>query len=84
MSAAATRLMGLFFGTDHIAFDATTDAAELRGVTHHFDRLSDASEEAGLSRIYGGIHFYFSHTDGTASGQRLAEFVFATAFKPAR
>jgi hypothetical protein len=34
--------------------------------------LSDAAEQAGLSRRYGGIHFQQGDLDGRALGQRVA------------
>jgi hypothetical protein len=52
--SAATVLAG-FFGTDAIAFTTTTDG--LPGVTRSFPGFSAAADEAGTSRLYGGIHF---------------------------
>ncbi len=83
-SAAAARLLALYYGTDAIPIDVTTDARVQPGETRHFDRLSDAAEEAGLSRIYGGIHFYFAHADAAAAGRRVAELVFAQRLRPVR
>ena len=83
-SAAAARALAMFYGTDAIALDVTTRAASLPGMSRHFDLLSDAAEEAGLSRIYGGIHFYFSHIDAAATGRRVAEFIFAQRLQPAK
>ena len=57
-----------------IAFSTTSDG--LPGVTRSFDRLSQAAEEAGQSRIYGGIHWQFDNQVGLASGRALGEHVF--------
>lgn len=76
-SAAAARTMELVFGRDDIAFETGTRARALPGVTRRFDRLSAAAEEAGLSRIYGGIHFYFSHRAATDMGREVADTVVA-------
>jgi hypothetical protein len=81
-SAAATALC-LFFGDDQVAFTARTDAPGLHGVTRRFTSFSAAADEAGMSRIYGGIHFRFSHLDGNAAGRRLAHYVFDNYFQPA-
>ena len=80
-----------FYGTDHIAFTFVSD--ELNGVTRDHDgnirpllprsftSLSEAEEENGQSRIYLGIHWSFDKTEGIAQGRRVADYVFAHAFR---
>lgn len=80
-SSAAARVIALFFGTDQIAFDTTSDG--LPGVTRSFDSLSEAAEEAGQSRVYGGIHWQFDNQEGLASGRALGEHVFYDTLRPA-
>lgn len=80
-SGAAARILALLFGTDQIAFSTTSDA--LPGVTRSFDRLSQAAEEAGRSRIYGGIHWEFDNQTGLSSGRALADHVFFSLLRPA-
>ena len=75
-------ILARFFGGDRMDFNARTDAPRLRGVVRHFASFSAAAEEAGMSRIYGGIHFRFSHLDGAAAGDRLARYVFDNFFRP--
>ena len=41
--------------------------------------FSDASNEAGLSRRYGGIHFYSGDIHGRAIGRQVAEYVYSKA-----
>ncbi len=43
-----------------------------------FASFSEAADEAGMSRIYGGIHFNFDNTVGLASGRALGSYVFST------
>lgn len=40
-----------------------------------FDNYWDAAEDAGRSRIYGGLHFDFSNQDGLALGRTVATYV---------
>jgi len=40
-------------------------------VTHTFRSFRAAAEEAGMSRIYGGIHFSFDNRDGLALGRAI-------------
>ncbi len=79
-SSAAARVLALFFGTDQIAFNTTSDG--LPGVQRSFTRLSQAAEEAGQSRIYGGIHWQFDNQVGLSSGRALGDHVFYTLFAP--
>jgi hypothetical protein len=37
-----------------------------------FDRIYAAAEEAGVSRIYGGIHFRSANLEGQAQGRCVA------------
>ncbi|HEX7183923.1 MAG TPA: vanadium-dependent haloperoxidase [Thermoanaerobaculia bacterium] len=73
-SGSAARILELFFGTDTISFTTTSDG--LPGVQRSFTSFSRAAEEAGQSRIYGGIHWQFDNKQGLASGRTLAEHVF--------
>lgn len=81
-SAAATRILERFFGTDEIAFDATSDG--LPGTIHHFDRLSDARREVGMSRVWGGIHTMTDNLEGQKAGLKVADWVFDHALQPAQ
>jgi len=81
-----------FYGTDRIAFTFVSD--EFDGVTQDdegntrplivrsFERLSEAEEENGQSRIYLGIHWEFDKVQGIAQGRRVANHVFDNAFRP--
>jgi len=67
-------LLAHFFGSDKISFSTTSDG--LPGVTRSFTSLSQAAEEAGQSRIYGGIHWQFDNQTGLRNGRALADEVF--------
>lgn len=89
---ALFQILRRFYGTDAIPFTFTSD--ELNGVTEGIDgiprpelprtfaTLSAAEEENGQSRIYLGIHWSFDKTAGIAQGRRIADYVFANAFRP--
>ena len=82
-----------FYGTDRIRFTFVSD--EFNGVTvgndgvvrpflpRTFNRLSEAEEENGQSRIYLGIHWRFDKTEGIKQGNRIADYVFENSFRPA-
>ena len=71
-SAAAAGILTSFFGENY-AFSATSTG--LPGVTRTFTSFDQAAEEAGRSRIYGGIHFNFSNLAGLAAGHSIADWV---------
>jgi hypothetical protein len=80
-SGSAAAALEAFFGTDRARFSSTSDG--LPDVTRSFYSFSAAAEEAGASRIYGGIHWTFDNTDGLACGREIAEFVAKRHFLPA-
>jgi PAP2 superfamily len=79
-SAAAARTIALFFGTDDIAFSVGSDG--LPGAVHSFTKLSDAQAEAGMSRVWGGIHTMSDNLEGQKMGVKVADWVYANALLP--
>jgi len=49
------------------------------GVVRTFDRLQDAADEAGHSRIFAGVHSRLDHVAGQQLGREVAHFVLARA-----
>lgn len=47
----------------------------------NYSNFRQAAEEAGLSRIYGGIHFSFDNTAGAAAGRSIGQLVATSALK---
>ena len=76
-AAAATILSAVYGPNTH--FNATSDG--LPGVTRSFKSFNDAANEAGMSRIYGGIHFSFDNRDGLALGRSIGDYVVKHAFR---
>ncbi|MBW4494493.1 MAG: phosphatase PAP2 family protein [Oscillatoria princeps RMCB-10] len=72
-SGAADAILTSFFG-ENINF--TTESAGLPEVRRSFESFTQAASEAGMSRIYGGIHFPSANEDGLAAGKALGEYVF--------
>jgi hypothetical protein len=70
-SGAADAVLTSFFGD--ISF--TNSSAGLPGVTRSFDSFTQAADEAGSSRIYGGIHFQSANEDGLTAGRALGNYV---------
>ena len=68
-SGAAAAVLAAFFGSDNVPF--TTTSEDMPGVSRSYNSFSQAAEEAGMSRIYGGIHFLSANLNGLASGAEL-------------
>jgi hypothetical protein len=69
-SAAAATSLEYLFG-NHVPFvDHAHDADGF--APRSFDRIYAAAEEAGISRIYAGIHFPSGNLDGQALGRCVA------------
>jgi hypothetical protein len=86
-SAAAAEVLKRFTGSDtfgatytkrarSMAFEPTLPTSDL---TLHWHTFSDAADEAGLSRIYGGIHFDNANTAGKELGRKVGALVFEKA-----
>jgi hypothetical protein len=72
-SATAATILALVLGRDEIPFGAASDG--LPGVTRSFWSLSQAADEAGQSRIYGGIHWEYDNLDAQQAGRTLGALV---------
>jgi len=80
ISAAGADVLASFFG-DNQSFAVTSPA--IPGVTRSFDSFSAAATEAGLSRIYAGVHTRLDHVAGLTLGDDVANFVLDNALLPA-
>jgi membrane-associated phospholipid phosphatase len=71
-SGAASTVLSAVFGAQT---SFSTTGFGLPGVTRSFTSFDAAANEAGQSRIFGGIHFQFANQAGLAAGRALADFV---------
>ena len=79
-SGASAEILALLNGSDGFSFTIGSDG--MPGVMRSFSSFSEAADEAGLSRIYGGIHFMAANEDGLAAGRSLGEYVFNNFLQP--
>ncbi|MEM9487396.1 MAG: calcium-binding protein, partial [Cyanobacteria bacterium P01_F01_bin.116] len=88
-SASGATVLELFSGSDSFGADITFAPGESRfepdftpqsEVTLAWNTFSFAADEAGLSRLYGGIHF----TEGDVNGRTLGQDIGAAAFETAQ
>lgn len=76
IGASAARAIGRAIRADAIGFSVTwTGLGGNADVTRPYSSLSRLAEEAGLSRVYGGIHFLFEIEASHASCSRVADYI---------
>jgi hypothetical protein len=83
LSATAATILAEFYGNDAIAFTSSAEiAAGGPTITRSFDGFWEAAQEAGASRIYGGIHWSFDDQAGLQAGRSVGEFVADNLLRP--
>ncbi|MEO8795385.1 MAG: vanadium-dependent haloperoxidase [Daejeonella sp.] len=70
--AAATVLTKMF--GENFAFEDTSDLKYI-GMKRKFKSFIQASDEASISRVYGGIHYRFSVDEGVKEGKKVGDMV---------
>jgi hypothetical protein len=87
-SAAAAEILRLSTGSDHFDGSVTIPAGSsdvepglvpAHAITLHWATFTDAADQAGLSRRYGGIHFEQADHDARAAGRACANAAWAKA-----
>jgi hypothetical protein len=82
-TGAVTRMLALFFETDHLTFNVTTTNPGPTIVdTRTYNRFSDAAQDVVNARIYEGIHFRFADEVGRRQGRQVADWVFKNYLRP--
>ena len=71
VSAAAAVVLEDIFG-QNIAFHDTTEL-EYLGMERYFSSIKSAADEAGMSRLFGGIHFRAAIEEGKKQGEKIGE-----------
>lgn len=69
-SAAAAEILKQFTGSDRFGYSYTDSAT---GIALSWNSFSEASSQAGMSRLYAGIHFMDGNVIGSSLGQQVAE-----------
>lgn len=82
-SMTGATILKNFFGTDDYFFTSMHESPFLpEGYTRAFNSFTEAALEAGMSRIYGGIHFMADNIDGAILGEQVADNVFQNFMLP--
>lgn len=86
-SGSSAELLELLFDNTDLAITVRTPKPpiwpqQLASAVRSYNSLRGAAEEAGQSRIYGGIHWQYDNVAGLQSGRALAQYVFDIYLQP--
>ena len=80
-SGSSSKVLEQFFGTDDIAFTTGPDV-DVPTAPRSFSNFSSAADEAGKSRIYGGIHWEYDNYTALFGGRSLSRYLFNNYLRP--
>ncbi len=82
--AVGTEITALALGTDKVSFSHESPDQvlwpTLKGRRRSWTSLSQAAEENGWSRLYGGVHWEADHTAAMKAGRAIARQAFQSTF----
>ncbi|HEY6125617.1 MAG TPA: hypothetical protein VIV63_13275, partial [Steroidobacteraceae bacterium] len=76
VTAAMTRTLEWFFGTDRMSFEVSSLAPLAVQKVRRYQRFSDAARDVVDARVYLGIHFRFADVAARNQGRRVADWAF--------
>jgi hypothetical protein len=82
IAGALTRMLELYFGTDHMYFTVVSTNPNAAPNTRPYTRFSDLARDTVDFRIYQGIHFRSGDEVGRKQGQQVAEWTFNHVLRP--
>jgi hypothetical protein len=82
IGATFATVLSTYFGSDNVSFDIQWP--ETVGGPREYGSFSEAAQESGNSRIWGGIHFRFDSIAGEFVGTNVADYVFENYFQPVK
>jgi hypothetical protein len=82
IGTSAARVLARALGSDQIPFSLTWTWTGAAGagtdVTRQFPTLSQLADDAGMSRVHGGIHFEFELHASAVSCTKVADYVYSS------
>ncbi len=80
LSNAAREMMEKIYGEGPFSITLSTPA--LPGVTLHYSRLEEITDDISDARVYGGIHFRTDQDAGALLGTRIGDYIFDHKLRP--
>lgn len=79
-SGSAAKVLASIFGEEFAFTDKTHSSLNLGLAPRSFSNFYQMAEEAGISRVYAGIHFPNSNVQGRLSGYAIGEKVLGLSY----
>jgi hypothetical protein len=80
LSNAAREVMEKIYGDGPFSITLSTPA--LPGVTLHYSRLDEITDDISDARVYGGIHFRTDQDAGALLGSRIGDYIYNHKLRP--
>jgi hypothetical protein len=80
LSNAAREVMEKIYGEGPFSITLSTPA--LPGVTLHYSRLEEITDDISDARVYGGIHFRTDQDAGALLGTRIGDYIYNHKLRP--
>ncbi len=79
-SGSAADVLKIWFGTDSVPFDCKAIdlvnwPKQLEGSVRHYNTFTQAADDNGMSRIYGGVHWQADNLNGLRMGRSIGRHV---------
>lgn len=83
--AAGVEMTAYLLGSDHVSFSHESPDQvlwpQLRGISRSWTSLSQAADENGMSRLYGGVHWQADHDAAMSAGRAIARNAYKNYFQ---
>jgi hypothetical protein len=80
LSNAAREMMEKIYGEGPFSITLSTPA--LPGLTMHYSRLEEITDDISDARVYGGIHFRTDQDAGVRLGTRIGDYIYNHKLRP--
>ena len=81
VSGSEAEVFATVLGTRQIDVDITSTAAGVTQTSRHYKTAEDLITEVTGARIWGGLHYRFSMTEGMAIAKKVSAFALGANFK---
>ena len=82
LTGAEARVLSGFLGTDRIELDLTSTAPGVEKTTRHYKTADELTTEIVGARVWGGIHYRRSVTEGLELARKVASQALGRYFVP--
>ena len=80
VTAGVSETLRNYFRTNQVSVSFSSGVPNT--VVHRFSTTDEMSNDSGVARIYGGMHFRFSIVDGALIGKKVANWIAENHFGP--